>query len=162
MVVRLRPVLLSHASRMLGDGDAAEDVVQDTLLKMWTMRERLSDYSKPDSLAMVIVRNRCLDILKSPASHAADIEEARAIASDMPGPHRLLATREAVTHAIEAMDSLPPAVAAIMRMRHVDGLETEEIAATLGSTVESVRVSLSRGRKRMKEMIDHSAISGFQ
>ena len=42
----------------------AEDAVQETLLRLWQMRERLNEYQKPEALAMLIAKNVCIDILK--------------------------------------------------------------------------------------------------
>ena len=42
----------------------AEDAVQETLLRLWQMQDRLSDYQKPEALAMLIAKNVCIDILK--------------------------------------------------------------------------------------------------
>lgn len=156
MVTQLRPKLHDQATKLLADADAAEDAVQDTLLKLWTMRDKLNDYEHPTSLALVMTRNRCLDMLRSASARtSAPLDYAGTVASDSPSPHRLLTAREAVAVAMKAMDKLPPSVAAIMKMRHVEGMETEEIARLIGATVESVRVGLSRGRRKMKEMIDH-------
>ena len=53
----MRPQLLQLAIRYLNNGDDAEDVVQDTLLKLWFLRDRLEDYRSVESLASVITRH---------------------------------------------------------------------------------------------------------
>ena len=153
----LRPTLLANATRLLGSEEAAEDVVQDTLLKMWSMGEKLDSYSHPGSLAVVITRNLCLDQLKRPAvSRSMSLEDARdAIDATFPSPHRALTEREALDEVMRMMRTLPDSVQTIMRMRHVEGMETEEIAALTGATVASVRVSLSRGRKQLKKLFEN-------
>ena len=42
----------------------AEDAVQETLMRLWKMRDRIGDYQKPEALAMLIAKNVCIDILK--------------------------------------------------------------------------------------------------
>ena len=57
MASRLRPRLRTAARRWLSDAprgcDEADDVVQDTLLRLWTLRDRLDGYDNPDAVAMV-------------------------------------------------------------------------------------------------------------
>ena len=43
-IQRIRPHLINEAEQLLKDGEEAEDVVQDTILKLWTMRDRLDEY----------------------------------------------------------------------------------------------------------------------
>lgn len=59
---RLRPRLTEQARRYLTDGEDAEDVVQDVLLRLWQMHERL--HPPIDSLASVLTRNICIDWLR--------------------------------------------------------------------------------------------------
>lgn len=58
----MRPQLLQLAIRYLNNGDDAEDVVQDTLLKLWFLRDRLDDYRSVDSLASVITRHLAISL----------------------------------------------------------------------------------------------------
>ena len=63
-VRRLRPSLQSVARRMLADEDDAEDAVQDALLKLWLVRDRLTLYRSPDALAVVVVKHLCISRLR--------------------------------------------------------------------------------------------------
>ena len=53
----MRPALLRMAIRYLEDSDEAEDVVQDALLKLWFLRDRLDQYRSVDALAIVITKH---------------------------------------------------------------------------------------------------------
>ena len=70
---RLRPRLLLLARRYVGCEEESEDIVQDCLLKMWTIRDRLS--LPFDALAAAIVRNLCIDRLRS-RRFDVDMEDA--------------------------------------------------------------------------------------
>ena len=59
--LRLRPRLLEVARRYL-DGDAAEDAVQDALLRLWQMLGQL--HAPLDALATVLTRNLCVSTLR--------------------------------------------------------------------------------------------------
>lgn len=155
MAVALRPTIVARCVRILSDDDLAEDIAQDTLLKLWSMGGELERFKSKESLALTIARNLCLDRLRSPASRGVALDGVMNLNSGAPSPERVVEERESVSAVIQAMNSLPDSVRTIMNMRHVEGMETEEIAAMIGSSVESVRVSLSRGRKRLKEIFEN-------
>lgn len=155
LAAEMRPAMLAVARRLLsGDTAAAEDAVQDTLLRLWSMRDRLDDYGSPQALARVMLRNRCIDMLRSPRSSAATLDEACGIADEsVPSPHVQLMRRQTIEAAYAAMASMPRGMREVMELRHREGLEVSEIAVRLGQPESSVRVNLSRGRQRLRMMM---------
>ena len=140
---RIRPRLLAGASRYLHDAGEAEDVVQDVLLRLWTLRDELTLPIEP--LACVLVRNFSIDLLRRRRWHAA---LADADGSD--------AVEEAVAHGqierlMTAVNSLPSMQQLILRLRHVEEMDYREIAKLTGSREEAVRKALSRARKAVKD-----------
>ena len=57
---RIRPALLRMAERYMESADDAEDVIQEVLLKLWFLRERLDNYRSIDALAVVITKHLCV------------------------------------------------------------------------------------------------------
>jgi RNA polymerase sigma-70 factor (ECF subfamily) len=57
--------LLKFAYRMLGDWDAAEDVVQDALVRLWQSRERYVSQGAEIAFLLRLVRNACIDHVRS-------------------------------------------------------------------------------------------------
>lgn len=153
MAREMRPVIVAHATRITGSADEAEDVAQDTLLKLWSMRQNLDSYNSLRSLAIVITRNECIDRLRHSGTTGAVSLDKVEISADRKSEadSRIEADEYAdVTNRI--LDSLPPSWQVVMRMRHVEDMETEEIARLIGSTEQSVRVILSRARRRIKDI----------
>ena len=70
---RLRIRLIEQARHYLSDGAEAEDAVQDALLRLWQMHERLQ--LPIDGLAVVLTRNICIDMLRR-RQRRADVELA--------------------------------------------------------------------------------------
>ncbi len=81
----LRPRLLKLCAQFFNSQELAyeaEDAVQETLLRLWQMKERIGDYQKPEALAMLIAKNVCIDILKlSKERHEALDESANVISN---------------------------------------------------------------------------------
>ena len=50
---------------------------------------------------------------------------------------------------MELISQLPDVQQATLRMKHIDGMEVSEIASTIGSTENAVRVNLARARKKI-------------
>lgn len=140
--------LVRRAERLLQSTSAAEDVVQDALLKLFTMRSRLDDYHSPAALARTVVRHLSLNAIRDRKSVAA-IDMARMTADEEAPDEGELAGRLARPLAI--MDSLPASQQMIMRMKHVDGMEVEQIARAAACSREAVYAALSRGRRAIVE-----------
>ncbi|HBI58676.1 MAG: sigma-70 family RNA polymerase sigma factor [Duncaniella sp.] len=135
-----------------GDTDLADDVAQDTLLKLWSMRDRLDAYTSVEALAMVIARNRAIDLLKRvSALRSCDIADIDISDTAVSAEDAIIST-ESENRAMSLLASLPSGQQAVLRMRHVDGMEISEIAAVTGSTTNAIRVTLSRARQNIKEL----------
>lgn len=152
VIVGMRRRLMDEARRFLRNQDEAEDTVQDVVLKLWTMRDRLGDYRSVEAMAVVITRHLCLS-RKRDYGKCLDLQALKETTGSG-SPEQLLIGRETEGRLLELIDSLPDRQQAILRMKHVDGMETDEIAALTGMTADSIRQNLSRARRNiMKRFI---------
>lgn len=146
---KLRPTIKAKAIIILQNEDDAEDIAQDTLLKLWTMRDRLDNYKSIDALAHVIARNLCLDTLKKVKNitiDGIDLPDSAATPLDS------LLEQENDYQTDALIKELPDGQQTILRMKHIEGLETTEIARIIGSNEAAVRVTLSRARHKIKQL----------
>ncbi|MCH5309036.1 MAG: sigma-70 family RNA polymerase sigma factor [Prevotella sp.] len=151
VIRQIRPRLYAEAMRYLSDGGEAEDATQEVVLKLWSMRRELGGYRSVEALAVVMVRRLCLSRKRATlVPLTTGLDAADAVADDTPESE--LIDREEERQVIELMQRLPDAQQAVLRMKHIDGLETAEIARITGSTEEAVRANLSRARKKMLQM----------
>lgn len=163
IAVRLRPRLIAEITAMLGDTVRAEtpdDIVQETLIKLWTIRDRLSTESPLDSLASIIARRRCIDLMRSRHLPEPDFESA----ADRPDFTSLSALEAIIAKENELegdaiLSQLPPLQQSILRMRHIEGLEIDEISRITGSSPGAVRTNISRARHTVKLLFIKSNIS---
>lgn len=149
---RIRPRLISLARVILASEPDAEDVTQDTLLKLWTMRDSLHLYRSVEALAMTITRNFSLDRLRhNSVIGMSPLSDALTTAGDGLLPDEQLMLDEAGRCVDRIMARLPENQRAVMRMRHVEGLDIDEIARIAGTSEGNVRTLLSRARKNVKQ-----------
>ena len=141
---------------LLADTYDAEDAVQDTLLKLWAVRERIASTSHFRNLAVSVCRNLCLNMLRSMAVRRTErLEEEMEVVSTDNAQHSMERQEQALR--IRAVwNDLPQQHRIIIHMKEVDRLTTREIAALLGTTECNVRTRLSRARKAFIERMGHS------
>ena len=147
---RMRPAILRMATHYTEDTDEAEDVVQETLLKLWFLRDRLSQYRNVDALAMVITKHLCINRKRGKHLVTVSLEEGLTIVGEQ-NPERRLMDEERMQELLELIATLPNLQQSILKMKHIEGFEVEEIARLTGSTVIAVRTNLSRARKKVRE-----------
>ena len=147
---RMRPSILRLAMHYTEDEDEAEDVVQEVLLKLWFLRERLESYRSIDALAMVITRHLCLNRKRERHLEKVPLEEGKAIIGE-DSPEWMIIQEEKMDEILKLIAGLPDLQQAVLRMKHVEGFEVEEIARLTGSNPIAVRTNLSRARKKVRE-----------
>ena len=139
----MRPALLRMAIRYLENSDEAEDVVQDAMLKLWFLRDRLDQYRSVDALAIVITKHLCINRLRGIRIEKVDLEQGISMGGGE-NPEMKLVEEENMQEILEVISTLPDLQQAVLRMKHLEGFEVEEIARLTGSTPVAVRTNLSR------------------
>lgn len=151
-ILPLREKLLNYAKKLLSDTEEAEDIVQEVLLKLWYIREDLGKYGNIPGLSMQMTKNLCINKLNETGRNHISIETQSILFTDDSTPLQKLEERDKVDNVLKIIDRLPPLQQLILRMKHLEEYETEEIAEITGTSVESVRMNLSRARRKVKEL----------
>lgn len=149
-VLPLRDKLLKYSVKLTDDGADAEDIVQEAFLKLWYIRDRLDGYQSVEALSVQVVKNLCLDKLRSKRMDSMP-ENSESILADTVTPEQMLEQHDAVAIIGRLIQQLPTLQQCIIRMKDVEGYELSEIAQITGTQIESVRVNLSRARKKVRE-----------
>ncbi len=152
-IVPYREKLIHYARLLLKENAEAEDVVQEVFLKLWCVRDQLDRYRSLYALCIQVTKNLALNRLKVQQYYTDLPAGGLALASDAPAPDSRLEQQEEDEQVMRLIDRLPCLQQTILRMTHLEGLETAEIAALTGSTPEAVRMNLSRARKRIRELL---------
>lgn len=144
---RLRDGLLKQAMHYLGNGSDAEDAVQETLLKLWTVRERIADATKMQHMASVVCRNVSLNMLRD-ARYNVQIDKVGYMAN-ADNPHNQLEIKESDRMLKQSIRALSDRHRAIIRMRNVENMPYADIARIIGTTESSVRGMISKARMEL-------------
>ncbi|MGP1560421.1 MAG: RNA polymerase sigma factor [Prevotella intermedia] len=147
MVMNLRSRLLRVAATLEGGDVEAEDFVQETFLRLWTMRQRLDSHPNIEALATKIVKGIAIDHWRHRQHECAEGEHPKELATEQ-GSN---ATKDDMELIRLIVDHLPPLQRQIFRLKDIDGYENEEIAKICGCTPEALRQNLSRARRRIQK-----------
>jgi len=150
-VLPLRKQLLLYARSFLPNPEDVEDVIQEVYMKLWYMRKELHQYDSVKALSVQITKHLCLNRLKVTQRRTEDLEHI-SMESEILSPYTQLEQKDEVHQVMKIIDRLPELQQNVLRMRHIDGFEVDEIAEITGSKPESVRMNLSRARKKVKAL----------
>lgn len=143
-VVRCRDKMLATASRYLAK-DSAEDVVQEALLKLFAMRDRLTGSGSVDALAMVVVKHLALNALRYAGRHPM-VELKPYMSLDDKDTNEI-----DIRAVLDVVDSLPSKQQLVFRLKHIEAMEVEAIATVAMMSIDAVYQNLSRARRNILE-----------
>lgn len=140
------------ALRLLGSRADAEDVVQDTMLKVWTHRGRWEHgRAKFSTWLYRVVTNRCIDLHRRPRTDNVDaVPEPADLKPDAISNMQ----REEVTKLLEtAMQRLPEQQRVAVILSYHENMSNGEIAEVMSTTVAAVESLLKRGRQQLRDIL---------
>ena len=137
------------AYNLLRNRDEARDCVQDVYAELWNKRDTIEPDKPPLALVLTMVRNNCLDRLKSRSTKADD--EILETLLDHNTENQIDAASD-LNAVIQLIDKLPHDQQLVLRLRTIDGLEIEQIQELTHFSRENIYTLLSRARKTIKEL----------
>lgn len=148
--------VLSVAVRMVGSIDDAEDLTQETFLRA---NKCIGGFrgGKFSTWLFKIAANLCLDHAKRRGRKAVSIEamvereDWRDLAEPTPGPEDALMREEYCRGVRLALASVPAHYRVLLVLRHVEGMQYEEMAKVIGCSVSALGVRLHRAREVFRE-----------
>lgn len=144
--------LYALAYQMLGNQLEAEDVVQDTFIKLWQRKEDGGKYEK--AWLYKVTRNHCLDILRR-RKHAYEYQMAQAVGSDVaPSASDAVLNEELSGEIGKAINQLDEPYQSLLVMREINGLSYQVLADALDLSLSQTKVYLHRARKQLKESLE--------
>ena len=153
LVSRLAPPLFAHAFRTLGSEAEAEDVVQETLFRLWKIApEWRQGEAKVLTWAWRVATNLCTDRLRK-RGRSVDLDSIAEPESDLQSAVDAMTDTARIEALDAALATLPERQAQAVRLRHLDGLSNPEIAEILDLSVEAVESLTARGKRALAALL---------
>lgn len=151
-VLPLKNVLYRLALRITLSHEEAEDIVQDTLIKVWDKRDSWDDIDSIEAFSMTICRNLSLDRIKKHENLNDSVEEKQIDSPDnASNPFEDTLQQDRINLVRNLVNALPEKQRSCMQLRDFEGKPYKEIAGILGITEEQVKVNIFRARQTVKE-----------
>jgi RNA polymerase sigma-70 factor (ECF subfamily) len=144
--------LYGFAFRILRNQQEAEDVVQEIFIKLWKIGDKLAEYKSIDALAVAMTKNYCIDILRKQKHlytgefSASDLQNFAA-----PSPQEQLENNESGKILNKIIEGLPETYRDVIILKEIEGESYEEIAKKTDQNINTLRVTLSRARKIIRD-----------
>ena len=135
--------------------DDAEDVAQDVMIRLWTMREEL-DLLTVQRLIVVMARRLSLNLLRH--SHEQESLDVSEQSEGSLTPLQLMHEGEMMSWLEKRMQALPRTERLVLHMRQVEQRSLDEMATLLGLRQHTVETLLSNARRKLLEEIKHKQL----
>ena len=149
-ILPLKDKLYRLALRITLDSAEAEDIVQDTMIRVWNKRDEWAQFNSIEAFCLTVARNLAID--RSQKSEAQNIElptETQEM-SDGSTPERQLERSEQMDLVRKLINELPEKQRTIIQLRDIEEKSYKEIADVMQLTEDQVKVTLFRARQRIK------------
>ena len=161
LVERHARVLFRLASRMTGNAEDAEDVVQESFLRAWRQLDRFDERASFGTWMYRIATNCALDMVRlrkrrnqTPAA-ADDAGDGMAELPSMePSPERMALSGEVRRRLAAAMNQLSETERAAFVLRHFEGLRVEEISQVLECQPGAAKHSVFRAVQKLRRALE--------
>jgi RNA polymerase sigma factor (sigma-70 family) len=153
---RITPRVLGYAARLLsGDRAEAEDVAQETMLRLWRVApDWRQGETKVTTWAFRVATNLCIDRQRSRTrKRQMALDDAPEVADAAPGAEARLQQAGRLVALEAALAELPDRQRQAVVLRHLEGMTNPEIAAIMEVGVEAVESLTSRGRRALSAVL---------
>ena len=145
--------MLVVANRFINNTMEAEDVVQESFIKAFTKIEQYKGEVTFGAWLKRIVINKSIDLLKSKKQRLVDIEETHLKVVDESNEDWTVQCDVSVDDVKAAIELLPEKYKYVVMLYLVEGYDHQEISEILNITQVASRAQLSRGKKKLKELL---------
>ena len=151
LLLPLYPRLQRVASRLLGNAEDAEDMVQEVYMKLWSKRDALPDVKDVEAYCVTLTKNMCIDRLRMAEAEKADVDEVPTMLVATDDVEAQVERHDAVEQVKQIIETLPEHQQQVITLRDMEDCSFEEIAEQTGLTAVNVRMLLSRARRTIRE-----------
>lgn len=146
--------LASYLVRLTGRPETVEELIDDTMLVVWSQADRFDGRSRLSTWVFGIAYRKALKQLERERREASRSGPAGAepVAPDDP-PDRRQARRELARHVAAALDRLSPEQRGVVVLTYYHGLSYPEIAAVMGCPLGTVKTRMFHARRKLAHLL---------
>ena len=151
IVPELRPRLKDIGRQFFGDEEMAEDIAQETLMRLWLLRERIASLTDIKPLAVRMAKNLCVSEWRK-----QKVRQGNALQAEFPAhedTQRNMELKDEIARLRHAISLLKPAEQRLFRMRHEAEMDISQIASATGIGERSVSAMLSTAKRKLQEIL---------
>lgn len=149
-----RPLIYSFSLKYVKSPEQAEEIVQETFLKLWRLGVQLLKVNNLESYLLTMSRNRCMDFLRRIKLEAAHIESITGgidvYTNDTEESILLRDTKKILD---EAVALLPPQQQKVYKLCHIEGRKQDEVAKELQLAPETVKRHMKLALKFLRQYV---------
>ena len=130
----------------------AEDIVQETLMRLWMLRGRINSQVSGESLAVRMAKNLCVSEWRK-----QKVRQGNALQSDPTTQEDIqhnVELKEEVARLQKAVNKLKPTEQRLFRMRHEAEMDIQQISAVTGIGARSVSAMLSSAKRKLLDILN--------
>ena len=152
-ILPLKNELFRLALRITLNRVEAEDVVQETMIKVWNRRDRWDELESMEAFCLTICRNIAVDKMRKMENQNQSLEEEH----DAPdqsyasNPEEQAMQQDRIQLVRRLIDNLPEKQRSVMQLRDIEGKSYKEIAQILDISEEQVKINIFRARQTIRQ-----------
>ena len=152
-VLPLKNELFRLALRITLNRAEAEDVVQETLIKVWNRRDRWDETESIEAFCLTICRNIAVDKMRKMENQNQSLEEGQDAPdrSYFSNPEEQAMQQDRIQLVRRLIDNLPEKQRSVMQLRDFEGKSYKEIAQIMAISEEQVKINIFRARQTIKQ-----------
>jgi RNA polymerase sigma-70 factor (ECF subfamily) len=158
LVDRYKDMAYTIAYRIVGDGDTARDMAQESFIAAYSALKDFRGNSKFSSWLYRIIVNKCKDHLRARCESVS----VEMVAEVLPGrertPEQTASARQTGDLVQKALNRMPLEYREVIVLKHIEGLSYEEIASIVGDSVPALKVRACRGREMLRNVLEHMGV----
>lgn len=147
----LKDKLFRLALRITFNWAEAEDVVQETLIRVWNKRDEWQQFGSVEAYCLIVAKNLAIDHSQKKDAQTVELTSEMEQTTEASSPYDRLVDKEQMNLIHRLVNELPDKQRLIMQLRDMEGKSYKEIAVVLHLTEDQVKVNLYRARQKVKQ-----------
>lgn len=158
VILQQKDKLYRFAFSIVKNSDDAQDAVQEVVLKLWKNKHLLDRAKNLESYCLNAVKNHCFDVLRKQKQQQNYEQNVWVNATTEPEIEQL----DLVEKLKQELYRLPDQQRLAVSLKDIEGFDYSEISEILEQSVETIRVNVSRGRKKLVELFKEELKDAYQ